>query len=78
MLISASRAVTLKLANQLEAANPSEPVLLRGAEPFDLAAAMAVADPSADLAHPLQGPFKALTFDWRGAAAGGGGAEGGG
>ena len=70
MLISASRAVTLKLANQLEAANPSEPVLLRGAEPFDLAAATAVADPSADLAHPLQGPFKALTFDWRGAAAG--------
>lgn len=68
LLISASRAATLKLANQTEAAVPGVPVLIRGAEPFDLAAAMAVADPSADLSNPLKGPFKALPFAWREAA----------
>ena len=41
MLISAARAETLKLANQREAAEPHAPVLIHGAEPFDLAAAMA-------------------------------------
>jgi GTP cyclohydrolase II len=68
LLISASRAATLKLANQREAAVPGAPVLLRGAEPFDLAAAMAVADPSADLANLLKGPFQALPLSWRDAA----------
>ncbi len=43
---------------------PGTPVLLRGAEPFDLAAARAVADPSLDLATPLKGPFQALALDW--------------
>ena len=69
LLISASRAVTLKLANQREAAVPGAPVLLRGAEPFDLAAARAVADPSQDLATPLKGPFQALPVQWPEAAA---------
>ena len=69
LLISASRAATLKLANQREAAVPGMPVLLRGAEPFDLAAARAVADPARDLATPLKGPFKALPLAWHGAAA---------
>ena len=69
LLISASRAATLKLANQREAAVPGAPVLLRGAEPFDLAAARAVADPSLDLAVPLKGPFRALPLDWGEAAA---------
>ena len=69
LLISASRAATLKLANQREAAVPGMPVLLRGAEPFDLAAARAVADPSRDLATPLKGPYKALPLDWCDAAA---------
>lgn len=59
MLISAARAVTLKLANQREAAVPEAPVLIRAAEPFDLAAARAVADPALDLAHPMKGPFAA-------------------
>lgn len=68
LLISASRAATLKLANQAEAAVPGRPVLLRGAEPFDLAAAIAVADPSADLANPLKGPFQALPLEWHDAA----------
>lgn len=68
LLLSASRAVTLKLANQREAAVPGLPVLLRGADPFDLRAARAVADPSSDLAHPLMGPFRALPLDWQDAA----------
>ena len=59
MLISCARAATLKLANQREAAAPEAPVLLRGAEPFDLAAARALADPALDLTWPMKGPFLA-------------------
>ena len=65
MLISASRGVTLKLANQRDAADPRQPVLFRGAETFDLSAALAIADPALDLKNPLKGPFKALALDWR-------------
>ena len=64
MLISASRAATLKLANQREAAVPRQPVLLRGAEGFDLSNALAVADPALDLNTPMKGPFKALPLEW--------------
>ncbi|HKR92586.1 GTP cyclohydrolase II [Novosphingobium sp.] len=63
MLISAARAVTLKLANQREAAVPEAPVLIRAAEPFDLETARAVADPALDLVHPLKGPFAAEHID---------------
>ncbi len=59
MLISCARAATLKLANQRDAAAPEAPVLLRGADPFDLAAARALADPALDLTWPLKGPFLA-------------------
>ncbi|MCC6826939.1 MAG: GTP cyclohydrolase II [Novosphingobium sp.] len=59
MLISAARAVTLKLANQREAAVPEAPVLIRAADPFDLPQARAVADPALDLIHPMKGPFAA-------------------
>jgi GTP cyclohydrolase II len=59
MLISAARAGTLKLANQREAAIPEAPVLIRGADPFDLTAARAVADPALDLIYPMKGPFAA-------------------
>jgi GTP cyclohydrolase II len=59
MLISAARAATLKLANQREAAEPHAPVLIRGAEPFDIALARAIADPALDLRFPLKGPFVA-------------------
>lgn len=64
-LISAARAATLKLANQREAADPHAPVLIRSAEPLDLAAALPVADPALDLVAPLKGPFLAETLDWR-------------
>lgn len=68
LLISAARAATLKLANQREAAVPHAPVLIRGAEPFDLGLALAVADPALDMANPLKGPFKAEPLPWREAA----------
>ncbi len=64
LLISAARAATLKLANQREAARPDAPVLVRGAEPFDLPAARPVADPALDLKHPLKGPFRAHELEW--------------
>ncbi len=63
MLISAARAVTLKLANQREAAVPEAPVLIRAAKPFDLAAARALADPALDLVYPMKGPFLAEPLD---------------
>ena len=63
MLISAARAVTLKLANQREAAAPDAPVLIRGAEAFDLVHARALADPALDLRFPLKGPFRAEHID---------------
>ena len=68
MLISAARAATLKLANQREAAEPQAPVLIRGAEHFDLALARAVADPALDLVYPMKGPFLAEHLDQRAAA----------
>jgi GTP cyclohydrolase II len=69
MLISSARAVTLKLANQREAAVPEAPVLIRSAESFDLVHARAVADPALDLLHPMKGPFAADHLDHAEAAA---------
>ena len=74
MLISAARAATLKLANQREAAQvgsggPHAPVLIRAAEPFDLATARAIADPALDLRYPMKGPFRAEPLDHPEAAA---------
>ena len=64
MLVSASRAATLKLANQRDAAAPRQPVLLRGADTFNLEDALAVADPALDLQSPMKGPFKALPLSF--------------
>jgi GTP cyclohydrolase II len=58
LLISGSRAVTLKLANQREAV-PTGPVRIERTASLDLAGATAVADPALDLSHPLKGPFRA-------------------
>ncbi len=60
ILISSGRAVTLKLANQRDAAAPNAPVIVAHAPWLDLAAARALADPATDLANPLQGPYRAL------------------
>jgi GTP cyclohydrolase II len=59
LLISSARAATLKLTNQREAADPHAPVLIHGAEPFELPLARAIADPALDLTWPLKGPFRA-------------------
>ena len=60
VLLSAGRAATLKLANQIEAAIPDAPVLVERAPWLDFAAATALADPQLDLATPLKGPFRAI------------------
>jgi GTP cyclohydrolase II len=59
ILISGSRAATLKLANQRDA-SPTGPVRVRRAPWLDLAGATALADPASDLANPLQGPFQSV------------------
>jgi GTP cyclohydrolase II len=66
LLISGERAVTLKLTNQRAAAAPG-PVRLAGAG-ADVAAALAIADPALDLAHPLKGPFRTVASDGETAA----------
>ncbi|WP_432768444.1 MAG: GTP cyclohydrolase II [Sphingopyxis sp.] len=58
LLISGERAVTLKLTNQRVAAAPG-PVRLADAA-GTMTAALAIADPSLDLAHPLKGPFRTM------------------
>ena len=68
ILISAGRAATLTLANQVDAAIPDAPVLVDRAPWIDFAAAAALADPQFDLSHPLQGPFRTLPVEHRGAA----------
>ncbi|ODP39073.1 GTP cyclohydrolase II [Sphingomonas turrisvirgatae] len=60
VLISAGRAFTLKLANQLDAATPDAPVLVERAPWLEFDGAVALADPQLDLATPLKGPFRAV------------------
>ncbi|WP_246348279.1 GTP cyclohydrolase II [Sphingomonas aerophila] len=69
VLVSAGRADTLRLTNQLAAANPDAPVLVERAPWIDLAGAVALADPQLDLATPMKGPFRAVRFDNPGEAA---------
>lgn len=59
ILISATRAETLKLTNQLAAAEPDRGVLVERMPWIDLALATAIADPVQDLVSPLKGPFRA-------------------
>lgn len=63
ILLSASRAATLKLTNQRAAADGDLPVLIKTPADLDLRLALAVADPSLDLAYPMKGPFAALPLD---------------
>ncbi len=58
LLLSSSRAATLKLANQADAATPGKPVLVAHERWLDLPAARALADPALDLATPLKGPYR--------------------
>lgn len=69
IVISANRAATLKLANQIDAATAGVPVAVRREPWIDLAHATAMADPSTDLANPLMGPFRSIPCPAPGAAA---------
>lgn len=69
VLLSAGRAVTLKMANQREAAAPDAPVTVERAPWLDFATATALADPQLDLAMPMKGPFRAMPTDRPDAAA---------
>ena len=60
VLLAASRAATLKLTNQFAAADIETPVTVARTPWLDLPAARALADPATDLAHPMQGPFRAI------------------
>ena len=68
MLISAARAETLKLTNQRAAADGHSPVLMRAADPLDIAHALPIADPALDSVNPLKGPFLAQPLEWMTAA----------
>lgn len=68
LLISSGRAATLKLANQIAAADPDAPVLIERAPWLDFAAATALADPQLDLATPLKGPFRTIAVPDRAVA----------
>ncbi|HWH17173.1 MAG TPA: GTP cyclohydrolase II [Allosphingosinicella sp.] len=59
ILISGNRAVTLKLANQIDG-TPTGPVCIERTPWVDLTAATAIADPALDLATPLKGPFRTV------------------
>jgi GTP cyclohydrolase II len=59
LVLSGPRAVTLKLANQLDG-TPSGPVRIARAPWIDTVEAIAIADPARDLSNPLKGPFRTL------------------
>ncbi|MHA0319377.1 GTP cyclohydrolase II [Sphingomonas melonis] len=63
LLISNGRAATLKLTNQLAAADPDTPVAIEPAPWLDFSNAVALADPQFDLATPLKGPFRTMAID---------------
>lgn len=62
ILLSGGRAATLKLGNQLGAADPGQPVMIARTSWLDLATAYALADPTLDLATPLKGPFRSVSY----------------
>lgn len=59
LLLSASRAATLKLVNQRAAANTDLPVRIAVPADLDMGMALAIADPTLDLLYPMKGPFLA-------------------
>jgi GTP cyclohydrolase II len=59
IILSASRAATLKLANQFAAADTALPVMIACPADLDMALALAVADPALDMRYPMKGPFAA-------------------
>ena len=62
ILLSSSRAATLKLANQRAAADIALPVMIAAPADLDAGSALAIADPTLDLRYPMKGPFRALSL----------------
>jgi GTP cyclohydrolase II len=63
LLISGERAAALALANERDAANPADPVLVERAPWLDAAAALAIADPGRDLERGPLGPMHPVALD---------------
>lgn len=59
MLLSASRAATLKLSNQRDAAVIQSPVMIALPQDWDNKLVTAIADPVLDMRYPMKGPFAA-------------------
>ena len=68
ILLSQSRAATLKLANQRAAADVALPVIIKAPSDLDVSLALAIADPTLDLRYPMKGPFAAEVLPDAGAA----------
>ena len=68
ILLSASRAATLKLANQFAAADTALSVLIARPADLDMVLALAIADPALDMRYPMKGPFLAQALPDAGAA----------
>ena len=68
LLLSSSRAATLKLANQRAAANVALPVMIAAPANLNPQLALAIADPTLDMRYPMKGPFAALPLSDGGAA----------
>ncbi len=58
LLISSSRADTLKLMNQRAAADPALPVQISLPGPVSAAEIITIVDPVLDMQHPMKGPFR--------------------
>ena len=63
VLLSSSRADTLRLLNQRAAADPSQPVLLTVSSPLTPAELTAIADPVLDMDWPMKGPFRSQPLE---------------
>jgi GTP cyclohydrolase II len=63
LLISGERAMALALANERDAANPIQPVLIGRSEWLDAQTAMALADPGRDLDRGPIGPLHPVPLD---------------
>ncbi len=63
LMISATRADTLKLINQRAAADPDLPVMIALQAPVTAAEITAIVDPVLDMQYPMKGPFRSVEID---------------
>ena len=63
LLISGARAAVLALANERDAADPAQPVLVQRAPWLDVETALALADPGRDLERGPAGPLHPMPMD---------------